>query len=205
VIIGLQKTPVKLMPVELQDDRHELVEEGEVVRHKEEDGVGGLEWQAPVVARTCLVQVILFILGISCTLLHDLEDLVDVHLVARPCCPRRSALHAPSGGTMTGRTSTLMPWTNSINGIHTDDMLIYLTKRVSHSVQTAVNSHAGSWVKFQVQSVSSSTNLISVYISVCFIPGCFSGHLLSLSAAWTDTSCPYQPQLGLLQPETVSP
>ena len=75
MIIGLQKTPVKLMPVELQDDRHELVEEGEVVRHKEDDGVEGLNWRAPVVARTCLVQAILF-LKKSCTLLHDLEVLV---------------------------------------------------------------------------------------------------------------------------------
>ena len=59
--IGLQKAPAKMMPVELQDDRHEFVEEGEVVRHKEVDGVVGFNWRASVVARACLAQAILFL------------------------------------------------------------------------------------------------------------------------------------------------
>jgi hypothetical protein len=76
VEIGLQKALVKLMPVELQDDRHELVvEEGEVVRHEVAYGVVGFNWQASVAARARLVRAILFFKK-SCTLLHDLEVLV---------------------------------------------------------------------------------------------------------------------------------
>jgi hypothetical protein len=113
VIIGLQKTPVKLMPVELQDDRRVLVEEGEVVRHKEDDGVEGFNWQPSVHGRACHVQAILFsgsLHAMSC----NPEGL---------SCPRtiRRASHGPTGGTMTERMSTLMPRTSSINGIHTDD------------------------------------------------------------------------------------
>jgi hypothetical protein len=80
-----------------------------------------------------------------------------------------------------------MPWTNSIIGIHTDDMVM------AHGVcwhpdQTVVNLSKGSWDKFQVQSVSSLTNLRSFNISVCFIQSGLDGRIrriLSLSiASW---------------------
>jgi hypothetical protein len=101
VSIELQKSPHKMVLTELQVDRRVLVEKGEDVRHEEDDGVEGFNWQPPVVGRACHLQAILF----------------SGPLHAMPCnpeglsCPRtfRSASHGPAGGTMTGRTSTLMP------------------------------------------------------------------------------------------------
>jgi hypothetical protein len=75
VSIELQKSPHKMVLTELQVDRRVLVEKGEDVRHEEDDGVEGLNWQPSVGGRACLVQAILFLMK-SCTLLHDLEVLV---------------------------------------------------------------------------------------------------------------------------------
>jgi hypothetical protein len=111
VSIELQKTPHKSTLMELQIDRHVLVEKGEDVRHEEDDGVEGLNWQPSVVGRTCRVQAILFI-GPLHALSCNPKGLIR---------PRTfwSASHGPAGGTMTGRTSTLMPRTNTVLTIHT--------------------------------------------------------------------------------------
>ena len=106
-----QESPSIEVSTELQRVRHGLVETGEDVRHKEEDGVEGLNWQPSVVGRTCRVQAILFI-GPLHALSCNPKGLIR---------PRTfwSASHGPAGGTMTDRTSTLMPRTNSVNDTHT--------------------------------------------------------------------------------------
>jgi hypothetical protein len=79
---------------------------------------------------------------------------------------------------MTERTSTLMPRTNSINGIHTDDsnmltawvMLVCSVVKFTRGFRDQVSSSIG-------------FNLKSVYISVCYIS-------VHSRVAWTDTSCP---------------
>jgi hypothetical protein len=103
---------------------------------------------------------------------------------------------------MTERMSTLMPRTSSINGIHTDDMVmahgVCRTRTRLSLIHTQDPGTSSRFNRFHHQLISYQFTyqfvyLISVYISVCFIPGCpvsFQGIFLCLLIS------PYQPQSG---------